>query len=238
MVHFKKINTLRPFDWILIIGIVSVNLIYSVMEGELDFIGSIAAVSGVVCVVLVARGNILNYLFGIINVSLYAWIAYKAALYGDAVLNAFYYFPMQFIGWYSWLGKRKDVESVTVKARRMKTKERLLLVLFSVVTVAAGALVLTYFKDPQPLKDSATTILSVTAMFLMVRRFMEQWVLWVLVNIISVVMWSITLFQGGEHSALMVIMWIFYLANSINGWITWVRLSRSTQKESELHVNL
>ncbi len=238
MIHFKKINTLRPFDWILIAGIISVNLIFSVMEAELDFIGSVAAVSGVICVVLVARGNILNYLFGIINVSLYAWIAFKANLYGDAALNALYYFPMQFIGWYSWIGKRQDLESVTVYARRMKSRERITLIIFSLLSVSAGAVILKYFNDPQPIKDSATTILSVTAMFLMVRRYMEQWVLWIAVNIISVIMWSIALYEGVAHSALMVIMWLFYLANSINGWITWIQLSRNSQKESLQHVNL
>jgi nicotinamide mononucleotide transporter len=85
------------------------------------------------------------------------------------------------------------------------------------------------FNDPQPVKDSATSVLSVIAMFLMVRRFMEQWTLWVAVNIISIVMWSIALVKGESHSALMVIMWIFYLANSINGWITWVRLSKNRE---------
>src|SRR5665647_219124 len=127
MMHFKKINTLSLFDWFLIVGIVTLNAVYSVLAGEFDTLGSVAGITGVICVVLVAKGNIFNYIFGIINVALYAWISFKAHLYGDAVLNALYYFPMQFIGWYIWIKKRESEESVTVVARRQNLKQRTLL---------------------------------------------------------------------------------------------------------------
>ena len=229
MLKFRQINTLTLFDWILILGIIAANLIHSILEQSVDVVGSLAGVTGVICVVLVARGNILNYIFGFVNVSLYAFISYKAGLYGDAALNALYYFPMQFIGWYSWVRRREEAESVTVVARRMVARERVYLALTSILLTAIVAWILYLFNDPQPVKDSATSVLSVIAMFLMVRRFMEQWTLWVAVNIISIVMWSIALVKGESHSALMVIMWIFYLANSINGWITWVRLSKNRE---------
>ena len=229
MLHFKKINTLKSFDWFLIAGVITLNFIYSILEGDLDIAGSLTAISGVVCVVMVARGNIINYLFGIINVSLYAWISFKAGLYGDAALNAIYYLPMQFIGWYSWVGRREKQESVTIIARRLKKQERIIVAITSVLIVILVAYLLKYFNDPQPLKDSTTTVLSVMAMFLMVTRFMEQWILWVIVNIISVVMWTIAFSAGESHSALMILMWIFYLINSLNGWITWLKLSRNAQ---------
>jgi nicotinamide mononucleotide transporter len=224
MLYFKKINTLKPFDWFLIVGIISLYIVYSILLREIDFIGSIAGISGVICVVLAAKGNILNYLLGIINVALYAYISYKSKIYGDAVLNALYYVPMQFIGWFNWIQHREAKDSVTVTAKKMKTNERIILVLFSIVTVLIVGFILEKFDDPQPYKDSATTVLSVIAMFLMVRTYVEQWPLWVLVNIISVVMWVIVYARGGSHSMLMVIMWIFYLANSLNGWYTWIHL--------------
>src|SRR3989339_1432483 len=232
MLKFRQINTLTFFDWILILGIITANLIHSVLEQSIDVVGSLAGVTGVICVVLVARGNILNYIFGVVNVLLYAFISYKAGLYGDAALNALYYFPMQFIGWYSWIGRRREEESVTIVARRLRVKERASLALFSIMITVLVAVALHYFKDPQPLKDSATTVLSIIAMFLMVRRFMEQWVLWVIVNLISVTMWTIALSNGESHAALMILMWIFYLANSLNGWVTWLKLSQNTQKEN------
>lgn len=223
----KELNTLSPFDWFLIAGVIAVSSIYSYLEGVADFTGMAAAISGVICVVLVAKGNILNYIFGIVNVSLYAYISFKAALYGDSALNALYYLPMQFIGWYSWMKGRGARGGVTILAKRMTKVERVILLAISTIALLIIAYLLDLAGDPQPLKDSATTVLSVIAMFLMVRRYMEQWVLWVVVNIISVIMWSVALSRGESHSALMVIMWLFYLANSINGWYTWLKLSKS-----------
>ncbi len=237
MFKVTKYNTLRPFDWFLILGVILANIIYSILESDFDLVGSVAAVTGVICVVLVAKGNIINYFFGLINVSLYAWISFKAGLFGDAALNAFYYLPMQFIGWYGWVNKRESDNSVTVVALRMSQVQRLYLSLFTLVAVAVVALILKYFGDPQPVKDSATTVLSIIAMFLMVKRYTEQWVLWIAVNIISVVMWSIAFTRGESHSVLMVIMWIFYLMNSVNGLINWMTLSRNSLKESRLHAN-
>lgn len=227
MIRFTHINTLKIFDWFLILGVISTNIVYSILQKEVDFIGSIAAITGVICVVMVAKGNIFNYLFGLINVTLYGYISYKAALYGDAVLNILYYLPMQFVGWFIWIKRRDNPESVTVTSRVMNGKQRVMLGFLSFVLVVLVGFCLKYLNDPQPFKDSATTVLSVIAMFLMVRAYMEQWVLWVVVNVISVIMWIIAFINGEMHSMLMVIMWIFYLTNSINGWYTWLHLSSS-----------
>ena len=229
MTHFRHINTLKTFDWLLIGGVVFFSLLYSILSGSFDAMGTIAGVTGVVCVVLVAKGNIFNYLFGLINVTLYAWISFKAELYGDALLNALYYLPMQFAGWFTWMRKRSSEESVTIIARRLSRNQRYILTAVSVVTVAAGAVFLDILNDPQPVKDSATTILSIIAMFLMVKVYMEQWILWVAVNVISIMMWSVSYIEGEPHSMLMIIMWIFYLVNSVNGWILWIKLSSNGQ---------
>ena len=221
---FNK-KVLAPFDWLLIISIISLNIAYAILTKEIDLVGAVAGISGVVCVVLVAKGNILNYFFGLINVSLYAYISYKSALYGDALLNALYYLPMQFIGWFNWIRRTKVDDRSKIEAKRMNLKQRLMVSILSISLVLIFAYILLKLKDPQPLKDSATTILSIIAMFLMVRTYMEQWVLWVLVNIISVIMWIVCYVNDMPHAMLMVIMWTVYLLNSINGWVHWLKLS-------------
>ena len=250
----KNNKILNLYDWFLILGVTVSSLIYSVysvISGDAALgdtvLGAVAGIAGVFCVVLVAKGSIWNYLFGVVNVSLYAWISYNAALYGDAALNAFYYFPMQFIGWWQWrrrgeisprasLGRddreesslgRDDREDVNVvKARRLKWPSRIILAIGCSVAVVACGFALRHFGDPQPFKDSATTVLSIVAQALMALAFMEQWVLWIITNILSVVMWSILAIRGEAHAGLMVIMWVFYLLNSVNGLRVWLKLSR------------
>lgn len=224
---------LSLYDWFLIAGVIASNVIYSVMTGTLDVVGSLAGITGVLCVVLVAKGSIWNYLFGLVNVSLYAYISYKASLYGDAVLNAFYYVPMQFIGYWQWRKRgaavsqaEADGKGVQVKARRFTWGQRILLALGCTAAVVAGGFILRHFGDPQPFKDSTTTILSIVAQALMALAFMEQWALWIITNIVSVVMWCICVARGEAHAGVMVIMWVFYLLNSINGLRVWLKLSK------------
>ena len=228
-----KTKVLSYYDWFLIIGVIASNIIYSVLSGNVDVVGSVAGIAGVLCVVLVAKGSIWNYLFGIINVSMYAYISYKADLYGDAALNALYYVPMQFVGWWQWRKRGAAMSQaeagdrgVQVKARRFTWEQRLMLGLGCAAAVIVGGYVLKYFGDPQPFKDSATTVLSIVAQALMALAFMEQWALWIVTNIISVIMWCICVARGDAHAGVMVIMWVFYLLNSLNGRRVWLRLSR------------
>jgi len=152
MIKFRHINTLKLFDWFLIAGIISTNIIYSILQKEVDFIGSIAGITGVVCVVMVAKGNILNYLFGLVNVTLYGYISYKAELYGDAALNILYYLPMQFVGWFIWIRRRESAESVTVTSRAMNGRQRVILGFLSLFLVVLVGFCLEYFMTPSLLK--------------------------------------------------------------------------------------
>ena len=139
-----KNRILSAYDWFLIVGVIASNILYSILSGNIDLVGSVASIAGVLCVVLVAKGSIWNYLFGIVNVSMYAYISYKAALYGDAALNALYYVPMQFIGWWQWRKRGAAVSvdessggAVQVKARRFDWKQRAMLFAGCAVAVVA-----------------------------------------------------------------------------------------------------
>ena len=226
-------KVLSLYDWFLIAGVIVSNVVYSLLTGTMDVLGSMAAITGVLCVVLVAKGSIWNYLFGLVNVSLYAYISYKASLYGDAALNALYYLPMQFIGWWQWRRRGAAMSAaeagdsgVQVKARRFTWKQRAILFLGCAVAVVAIGFLLKHVGDPQPFKDSTTTVLSIVAQMLMALAFMEQWALWIITNIVSVVMWCVCVSRGEAHAGVMVIMWVFYLLNSINGMRVWMKLSK------------
>lgn len=228
-----KERILNAYDWFLIAGVIASNLIYTLLSGNVDIVGSVAGIAGVLCVVLVAKGSIWNYLFGLVNVSMYAYISYKASLYGDAALNALYYLPMQFVGWWQWRKRGAAVSEaeaagngVCVKARRFNWSQRAVLAAGCAVAVVAGGFILQHFGDPQPFKDSTTTVLSIVAQALMALAFMEQWVLWIITNIVSVAMWCVCVARGEAHAAVMVIMWVFYVLNSVNGMRVWLKLSR------------
>ena len=113
---------------------------------------------------------------------------------------------------------------MTTNTKKLDLK-KMIIPIAAVAVVAVGFL-LKHVGDPQPFKDSTTTVLSIVAQMLMALAFMEQWALWIITNIVSVVMWCVCVSRGEAHAGVMVIMWVFYLLNSINGLRVWMKLSK------------
>lgn len=183
-------------------------------------IALISAVTGVTCVIFISKQMILNYAVGAINVALYAYLAYKSRLYGDFMINAFYYFPCQFIGMYMW--SRASKKSGEVKSKRLTNKQRIVIALVSIVAIIGYSFVLRMLGGNLTLIDSTSTVLSFIAMLLMLNQYLEQWYIWVVVNGVSVLMWFLSI-KGGSGDASTLIMWILYLLNSIYGLINWIK---------------
>lgn len=211
---FKGMNKL-DIIWLLIANIIILGLSLYWGDGP---IAIISAMTGITCTVLISNKLVANYYFGIINVALYAYLSYQSKLYGDAMLNAFYYFPMQFVGIYMW--KKNKSDNGEVEARALTAKQKVMLALVSIVAIVIYSLFLKFLGGNIPLIDSASTILSVIAMILMVKQYLEQWYLWIIVNTVSIIMWAVSLSQGsGEFATLL--MWILYLLNSLYGLYKW-----------------
>lgn len=217
---------LNWFDWFLILGVVVTSVIISITGDGWDTLGFIVALTGIVNLVLCAKGNILNYAFGIVYNAIYVYIAFNSALYADAATYLLYYLPMQFIGWFQWK-KNRNEDSGAVKARRLNRKQALIVAAVLAVTIPVLGYILSLpaIGDAQPYKDAATTVASFMAMFLMVKAFAEQWYIWLALDVIQVVKWTVATANGEAHSAMMLIMFTFYTANAIYGFILWRKMS-------------
>ncbi|WP_316571739.1 nicotinamide riboside transporter PnuC [Neobacillus sp. YIM B06451] len=217
--------TLFEKVWLVVFTAVNIS-VYFAWNNTL--IGLISSISGMLCVVLVAKGKISNYYFGIIQTGTYAYISYVYGLYGEAMLNAAFYFPLQFIGIYFWkknqIGEGTIGEDVAVK--RLNKKQWVWLSIFTVASSALYAELLYMIGGQQVRIDSVAVVLSIIAQILMVKRFAEQWVLWILVNVLSIALWAITLFNTGGNDYIMLVMWTAFLINSIYGYINWIRMSK------------
>ena len=181
--------------------------------------GIISATTGVACVVCTGKGKLSAYVFGLVNCVLYAIISYKAHLYGETMLNALYYVPMQFIGFYIW-SKNMNKETHEVKKIHMKNFTRILWLLAMVVATIVYGFILKKLGDAMPFVDSFTTVSSVVAMIVSVKMYSEQWWIWILVDIFSVYMWW-TNFSIGNDNMATLLMWIIYLGNAIIMCIKW-----------------
>ena len=184
-----------------------------------NWLGILSAVTGTLYALFAGKGKISCYFFGIINSALYGWISYTQTLYGEVMLNWGYYFPMMFVGLFFW---RKHLdENKEIYKEKLGLWGRILLVVLSLLAVIIYEWVLYHMGDKQSLLDSTTTVLSVSAMVMTVKRCIEQWILWIIVNFISIYMWYQVYLAGGPGASLL--MWIVALCNSFIFLYQWTK---------------
>lgn len=218
--------------WIVLFTGITIYLYFAFDD---TLIGLVSSVSGMLCVVLVAKGKISNYAFGVVQVSTYAYIAYGYGLYGEAMLNGLFYLPMNIIGFILWRNHKKKTNEVIqgedIQTKRL-TKKGWLYVLGSFVIGSLVYAELLYLLSAQQVRiDSMAVVLSIIAQILMVQRYAEQWLLWIAVNGLTITLWVITLIQTGGNDWNMVIMWVAFLFNSIYGYVNWLRISKPKEQD-------
>ncbi len=181
--------------------------------------GMLSAFSGVMCVVLVAEKRLSNFAWGLLNCSLYGFISYQNGFFGDMTLNWAIYIPFQFIGFYLW--NRSMQEEIEVTSKSLEWWSILNIAVGTAAAVYIGQLILTYYGGNHPWLDSFNVVLSLVATVLMAKRYAEQWLCQILVNLSGIAMWlSATMSNQGEGVATLI-MWSAFLINSIYGYYRW-----------------
>lgn len=220
--------TLFEKVWLALFTIVNIYLFFAFED---SLLGLISSLSGMLCVVLVAKGKISNYYFGIVQTATYAYISYGYSLYGEAMLNGLFYLPVQFIGLYMWSKNRtqRSMRGEDVAVKRLSKKGWMVLILIAVVGSLLYAELLHYIGGQAVRLDSTAVVLSIIAQILMLKRYAEQWALWIAVNVLSISLWVVTLITQGGNDLNMVVMWSAFLVNSIYGYVNWIRLSKGQE---------
>lgn len=211
--------------WLLSACIIIAGL--SIYWGD-TIMGIISATTGVACVVCTGKGKLSAYFFGLINCVLYAIISYNAKLYGETMLNAIYYVPMQFVGFYVW-NKHMNEENHEVKKIHMTNMSRIIWLFVMIVTTIIYGFILKNLGDAMPFVDSFTTVSSIIAMIVSVKMYSEQWWIWILVDVFSVYMWWCNFSIGNDNLATLL-MWVVYLGNAIIMCIKWEKEASKNTK--------
>lgn len=184
-----------------------------------SIIAVISAVCGILYTTIAGKGKVSCYIFGLCGTSCYSWLSFENALWGNLVLYMGYYFPMQVWGLFEWSRHLKR-STREIKKTRLTLKERLKLALLAIVAISGAVAVLQYFNDSNPLFDGITTVLSVFGMYLTVKRCIEQWVIWMVVNGLSALMW-LNLVLHGAKTYSTFIMWCVYFVLAFYFYFCW-----------------
>ena len=186
-------------------------------------VGMICGISGVICVVLTAKGKISSYIFNFMQIVTYMYICLGLKLYLEFGENIFYFVTCIF-GVFLWKKNmiQNDDGTTQVRARKFKTWHWIVLVSFAVIgTVTLGYVGETYLGSTLPYYDALTNVLAIAAQLLMVWRFREQWIVWIVIDVTCLFMFVI-LKQWS-----MVAMYIAWTINAFYGWYNWSKLNKA-----------
>jgi nicotinamide mononucleotide transporter len=185
----------------------------------------IATLLGVANILLLVRRSIWNYPFGLVMVALYARIFFDARLYSDSALQIFF-FIIQLYGWWAWW--RAGGASHAIAVERLTPAARLAwIAMIAFTSVAWGSIMHTYTDASFPWIDAGIAMGSIAAQVLLARRCIENWVLWIAIDVVSV---GLYMAKGLYPTAG---LYVLFLIISVAGLIEWRRVERRTLAEPQ-----
>lgn len=185
-----------------------------------SILGIVSGIAGIICNVFVSKGKISNYFFGLIFAYTYFYISLGANFLGEMNTTLYVYIPAQFIGYFLWKANmQKEQNSAAVIAKALTVKGWIGLLAFLIIGTLLFVELLNYYGGSSTGLDGLSTIIVIAAQVLMVLRYREQWLLWIVLNIISIALWA-------ENTS-MYVMYSAYLLNSLYGYYNWSKLQKT-----------
>ena len=148
-----------------------------------NYLEAFGMVSGLVYIYYSIKQNILLWPLGIITSGIFVFIFLRVTLYADMSLQL-YYVVVSFYGWYFWLkGKHKDTPSGKLRISILKTWQWPILIIITLIMgFVLNYIFSTFTNASNPMWDSMVTAGSIAATWMLARKLLEQWLVWIVVN--------------------------------------------------------
>lgn len=184
-----------------------------------------AILFGLLSVWYAKKDNIWVFPTGIVNTTIYVYLLWKWSLLGDMMIN-FYYVVMSIYGWYHWTRKKDDVVEFPIS--RMTLYEKKLSVIIFIATVAFVLviyIIFDKFTHWTSYVDTLVTGIFFVGMWLMARRKIENWILWIIGNIISIPMYFV---KGYSFTS---IQYLIFTIIAVFGYLEWKKSLNNNLQE-------
>ena len=161
--------------------------------------------------------------FGIATSAFYIYVFFVSKFYADMGLQV-YYLLISFYGWYNWLyGKKtKQAENRKLPVSRLSLRLFYLLLPITIGLIIAIAFILIRYTDsPIPWWDSFTTALSIVATWMLARKILEHWIIWIVVDAVSM---GLYIYKG---LFLTVVLFFIYTSLAVIGYFEWKKEIKS-----------
>ena len=187
-----------------------------------NYIELLGAILGIAYIFFSIRQSILTWPVGLLTSILYVWVFFVSKLYADMGLQM-YYVVISIYGWYEWLFGNSTNHAEPIKVSRISMKMGLILSVISFFLFFLIWFFLKNFTDsPVPMADSLATSLSIVATWMLARKILEHWLVWIFVDAFSVgLFWYKNLMPT-------VILFVVYTVMAYIGYREWKQELRTT----------
>jgi nicotinamide mononucleotide transporter len=194
----------------------------------MNIIEIVGVAFGLISVYLTVKQSILSWPTGIISVIAFGLLFFDIKLYADMTLQGFYIIT-GFIGWYMWkFGGEKKTE---LKVSTLTNTQRFAVAFVLTPLVFVIGWVLRAYTDAAlPFIDSFAAALSIVAQLLLMKKYLENWMLWITVDVISIGMY---IFKGVYLTAG---LYVIYLILATLGLIEWYASRKTYEKETNKRI--
>lgn len=193
----------------------------------LTVINFISAVCGVICIFFTAKANISNFLFATVNTIVYAIYLVYWHIWGTAALEIVFYIPMNFISWYYWAKHRDQEITQKTKAKRLEMWQNAICAALVIGGAYVYHLILVKIGGEVAWFDAFTLSIGIIATILELLRYREQYVWWIITDIVSVGMYI------AHFDAVYLTKRSIYLIMAIIGLINWAKLNKTRNAGNE-----
>jgi len=191
-----------------------------------NYVEILGALLSIIYLILSIRQNILLWPLGILSAILYIIVFFQSKFYADMALNGYYFF-ISIYGWLSWSkagGTGKDELPVS---RITKGKAIMLFLIMMALFGISGYLLDSFTDSPVPYWDALTTAGSIVATWMLARKILEHWLLWIFVDLLSLILY---IDRGLYPTA---ILFAVYSSMAVLGFLQWKKTLKSPMECSE-----
>ena len=240
---FLALKSLKWYEIIMCIIMIGISIYFAIKPVEgcpqwLAIVNLISGLCGVVCVFLTAKANRMNFPFAVVNTVVFMIYLFYFGIWATFWLEALIYFPMNIISWIKWYKHKDEDDELLAKSKKL-TKLQAVIVLACIVAVTLLVhFVLSFWADNTWMRfaenfgwnitvmkwlDSSIFAIGVVAVVLEMLRFKEQYILWLITDVIAVAQYAI------KKDPVYITKKSIYLIEAVIGMYNWHKLSKKNK---------
>lgn len=226
----KSIKAMKWYEWLMAVIMIAIAA-YAMIKAFIDpsssknppwltIVNFVSAIAGVFCVFLCAKASVSNFIFAVVNTLAYIVYLWYWKIYGTMFLEIFFYMPANVISWWLWAKHRDNQQKELTKSRKLTAWQNVIVAAVIVIGTIAYHEILVRVGGNVAWLDAATLAIGIIAVALEMFRFREQYVWWIITDVIAVAMYI-------QHfDPVYLTKKTIYLIVAVIGLVNWVKLNK------------